>query len=793
MQEPLASVKSRLQNLRREIRRHDRLYYQKAAPKISDAEYDRLFSELQELESRYPELITKTSPTQKVGGKPSSAFAPAPHLSPMLSLTNVFDAGEARAFDARIRKELAATRIGYHAELKFDGVALSLVYRNGRLETGATRGDGAVGEDITEAARTIQSVPAELQGTNSPPAVLEVRGEAMIHTDDFDRMNERLSGLGLRKFVNPRNAAAGTLRNLVTQIAASRPLRFYAHGVGVAEGIGFALHSEALDWLEGAGFAVSPLRTKEKGIDGLVAFHKRVSAGRAELPFGIDGVVYKVDDIRLQRRLGLVARAPRYAVAHKFDPQVAETTLEQIDVQVGRTGVLTPIARLKKIFVGGVEVSNATLHNESEIRAKKIKVPCRIRIRRAGDVIPEVIKAVAGKQPPGAVDYAFPDKCPSCGGAVSREGTETGPVIHYCRNPECSAQICGRLIHYVSRLAFDIQGIDRKIVETLVARKLVSSPPDLYRLRSEDLRSLPMFAELSADKLVRQIGQTRVAPLDRYIYALGIPLIGESAARHIAEFFGSLDRFRSAWLEELLFVEDVGAETARQIRSWWENGRNGSMVDDLLSLEVRPKPLADVPRPRVSVRRLFAVVVKMKTGLKKNELEQIAGERPLSKAGDKFFEDVVEAFESVDDMTACSDDEIVARLGKHEAAAHRLVAFLRSARYGGLIERLRGGGVDFGAAPATGDTPFAGRIYVLTGTLSGLSRNEAKARLHKLGAKVAVSVSASTSCLVMGDDPGRNKVKAARELGTEMLDEQGFLDLIAGAPKGKGDSGATLL
>ncbi len=788
MEKEIQSVRDELRDLRKQIRRHNRLYHEKADPEITDADYDRLFARLLALEECYPELITKSSPSQKVGWSPSPSFAAVEHLNPMLSLSNVFNEGEVDAFDARMRKELQMDAVPYSAEMKFDGVAANLLYQSGTLRLGSTRGDGIHGEDITESVRTIASIPERISGSRIPEEI-EIRGEVLIHTDDFLKMNSRLKGLGMKPFVNPRNAAAGSLRNLVTQVTASRPLHFYAYGVGSVDGLdaGLKRHSLVLEWLEDIGFKISPRRHAGLGIQEMSGFYREIAATRSEIPFGVDGIVYKIDDLALQRKLGMISRAPRYAVAHKFNPEVAETQLLQIDIQVGRTGALTPVARLAPILVGGVVVSNATLHNASEIEGKGIMVPDVVLIRRAGDVIPEVVRNVPDRRPESARPYVFPGTCPVCGAgvALSREkvpdgDASAGPVLHYCPNRECRAQVCGRLMHFASRRAFDIQGLGKEIVEALVRHEKVAKPPDLFRLTREDLLEMPMFAEVSADKLLRHIADSREVPLNVLIYSLGIPNVGESAALRIAGFFGSLECFRKSGIELMMFVEDVGAETARQVVAWWSEPRNMDMVDELLALGVHPRPVTSRQGRHVSLESFFGVVRKMKSMLTEDEIVRVDGDRPLDGVGDVVFNRLAEGFPSLKELMDATAEEVaraVAYDGRPASrqAAEKVAKFLNHPHYAGMISALSEAGLDLGRGGET--SGLNGQTFVLTGILTGISRNEAKERLQALGAKVSGSVSARTGFVVVGENPGQ-KLADAQALGVACLNEQEFVDKL---------------
>ena len=539
-------VAARAEKLRRLLEHHNYLYYVKDAPEISDSEYDRLFQELQGLEETHPELRSPDSPTQRVGGAPLTELEPVRHEVPMLSIrteTDTQDSGAAN-FDARMRRELgeAAAPIEYATELKFDGLAISLLYEDGALVRAATRGDGEVGENVTHNVRTIRAIPLRLHG--KPPRRLEVRGEVYMRRKDFERLNERQQAAGAKLFVNPRNAAAGAVRQLDPKIAAQRPLSFYAYGVGVAEGMTATTQTGVLDELERLGLPVNRERGVARGAEGLIAYHRRIGALRDTLPFDIDGVVYKVNSLELQKRLGFVAREPRWAVAHKYPAQEAATEVLGIDVQVGRTGALTPVARLKEVFVGGVNVSNATLHNEDELRRKDVWVGDTVLVRRAGDVIPEVV-AVRTQGPRRPADrFEMPRRCPVCGSPVARL---PGEAATRCTGGlYCKAQRKQTLLHFASRRAMDIEGLGEKLVDQLVERDLVANPADLYRLGPETLADLERMAEKSAANVLASIERSRSAELPRFIYALGIPGVGEEVAKILARQFGTLEALLQA-------------------------------------------------------------------------------------------------------------------------------------------------------------------------------------------------------------------------------------------------------
>jgi len=534
--------------LRDELARLEYAYHTLDAPLASDAEYDALFRELQAIEERHPDLQTPDSPTLRIGGAPRSDLPTVAHEVPMLSLGNAFDDAGIVAFDRRVGEGLGIAPVRYAVELKYDGLAVTLRYENGLLTRAATRGDGSVGEDVTPNARTIATVPLRLKGKR-PPAVIDIRGEVLMFHADFDAINRRQREAGAREFVNPRNAAAGSLRQLDARITASRPLHFFAYGVGVYDAgpDGPALperHSALLDWYRTLGVPVNAERAVVEGSEGLLDFYRRIGQARAGLPYDIDGVVYKVDDFALQQRLGFVARAPRFAIAHKFPAEEATTTIEQIDVQVGRTGAITPVARLAPVFVGGVTVTNATLHNEDEIRRKDVRIGDTVVVRRAGDVIPEVLRVLFEHRPAGAVDYHLPTACPVCGSAVVRE---EGEAVARCSGGlVCAAQRKQALLHFAQRRALDIEGLGDKVVDQLVARDLVRQPADLFALDRDTVAGLDRMAEKSAANLVDAIDHAKKTTFARFLYGLGIRHVGEEVARVLAREFGRLDALLDA-------------------------------------------------------------------------------------------------------------------------------------------------------------------------------------------------------------------------------------------------------
>ena len=615
-------ARERAEFLRGELERHNRLYYVEASPEISDREFDGLLRELQDLEAAHPELVRPDSPTQRVGGEPLPGFASLRHAVPMMSLDNTYSLGEVREFDARVCKALGVELVDYVVEPKVDGVSISLRYEHGVLVQAATRGDGETGEDVTQNVRTIGQIPLSLRGaepltpTLSPegrgsqkhplplagegggegsgawpiPPVLEVRGEVYMRRDDFEALNERMrqrmaaGDKAAKTFVNPRNAAAGAVRQLDPAIAAERPLSFFAYALGEvsppeAGGPGWRTHWHVLQALRAWGFPVSALSRQARGADELIAFHADLAAQRDTLPFDIDGAVYKVDSLAQQQQLGFVTREPRWAVAHKYPAQEQLTTVEAIDVQVGRTGKLTPVAKLAPVFVGGVTVTNATLHNELEARRKDVRVGDTVIVRRAGDVIPEVVGVLLERRPAGAAEFSTPAHCPVCGSAAVRE---EGEADHRCTGGLfCSAQRKQALLHFASRRAMDIEGLGEKLVDQLVDGGLVETLPDLYRLDRLRLSMLDRMGEKSAQNLLDALQKSKHTTLARFLFALGVRHVGEATARDLARHFGTLDAVMDASELQLAQTPDVGPVVATSIHTFFQQAHNREVLTAL--------------------------------------------------------------------------------------------------------------------------------------------------------------------------------------------------------------------
>jgi len=570
---------ARAERLRHEIEEHNYRYYVLDQPAISDAEYDRLFRELQALEAAHPELATPDSPTKRVGATPLPEFESVRHEVPMLSLNNAFSEAEAEAFDRRVREGLGLDEVEYDCEPKFDGLAISLTYESGRFVRGATRGDGYTGENVTGNLRTLRSVPLRLRG-KQPPELIDIRGEVIMYRADFERMNARQRERGEKEFVNPRNAAAGSLRQLDPRVTAGRPLRLFAYGVAQLRGAEWpASQSGLLDMLAELGLPVCADRRVASGAGGLLDYYRDMLGRRATFPYEIDGVVFKVNRLADQERLGYVSRAPRFALAHKFPAEEAVTEVVAIEVQVGRTGAITPVARLKPVFVGGVTVTNATLHNEDEVHRKDVRVGDTVTVRRAGDVIPEVLGVVPGKRHPHAPVFHLPRKCPACGSAVIRLPDEA--VARCSGGLVCPAQRKQALLHFASRRAIDIDGLGEKLVEQLVDAEIVKSPADLFRLGLEELSSLERMGAKSAHNLLDALEKSKRTTLARFIYALGIRNVGEATARDLANHFGTIEALIEADEDALQEVPDVGPVVAESIRKFFSERHNVQVVDAL--------------------------------------------------------------------------------------------------------------------------------------------------------------------------------------------------------------------
>jgi DNA ligase (NAD+) len=620
----------RMHTLVHELNQHCHRYYVLSRPIVSDAEYDRLYRELEDLERKYPEEVLPESPTRRVGAPVATGFSTVTHRIPMLSLDNAMSEDELRAFDDQVQRFLEkvggvspqdARRIEYFVELKFDGVAVTLTYEGGLLARGATRGDGTLGEDITANVRTIRSIPLRLIATEvqSPQSIIEVRGEVLFLRKDFAALNRELEEGGDEPFANPRNAASGSLRQLDSAETARRPLTFFAYGFGALEGLGApATHAEAVQRLKALGFLVSPFAKTVKGADALCAAYREAREQRPQLPFEVDGMVVKVNHRALQDQLGFRQRSPRWAIAAKFPPVEEVTTLEDIVVQVGRTGALTPVAILSPVKVGGVVVSRATLHNEDEIRRKQLMIGDRVVVRRQGDVIPAVVAALIERRDGTERAFVFPSACPECGTPAVRE---EGEVVRRCPNPACPAKVVERALHFARRSAVDIEGLGEKMVRALLDAHLLSDVADLYALTTDKLEKLPRMGEVSSAKLVEAIQKRKEIPLDRFIFALGIRHVGERTAAALARASGSLDAFLGLTEEQLHLIQDIGEETAKSVAQFLKDPDERGVIARLLSRGVKVLPVAG-PRSAALTGKTFVLTGTFPT-LSRSEATQL--------------------------------------------------------------------------------------------------------------------------------------------------------------------------
>ena len=744
-------------------------YYVLDDPSVPDAEYDRAFRRLEELEAEHPELVTKDSPTQRVGDRPLDAFDEVRHDVPMLSLGNAFDEQELRDFDQRVRERLDVDGpVAYVAEPKLDGLAVSLLYEHGELVRAATRGDGETGEDITANVRTIKSVRLKLRG-DKPPARMEVRGEVVMPHDGFARLNKRQEEAGQKTFANPRNAAAGSLRQLDSRITAQRPLAFYAYSVAQLDGEDWPeTHSGMLDRVREWGLRVNKEVKVCQGLEAMLSFYEDIMARRVDLGYDIDGVVYKVDRLDWQRDLGFVSRAPRWAVAHKFPAQEEITVLNEVDWQVGRTGALTPVAKLEPVQVGGVTVSNATLHNIDEIRRLDIRVGDTVVIYRAGDVIPKVVRTVPERRPKDAGEINLPTECPVCGSEILR--ADDGVVARCTGGLICGAQQREAIKHFASRRAMDIDGLGDKLVDALVDQELIETVADLYRLKAEDVAGLERMGEKSAANLIEALEASKKMPLSRFLFALGILQIGEETAKALADAFGDLDSIRNAPLLLFLQVPDVGGEVAKAIAAFFAEEHNEKVIDGLLDAGVEPQSNGAPSWRFVDTLTLAAFLSSAKTlGM------------PLSGVGTKTLETLGRHYRHLDALLKAVDDgedDSGVKAGTLEKLAEGLRAgqwrtTLQDAQTyaDALAEKAPAGGAD--------ERPLEGETWVLTGTLARLTRDQAKQHLEALGAKVPGSVSGKTARVVAGESAG-SKLDKARSLDVEVIDEDAFIDFLAG-------------
>ena len=788
-----AATTARAEALRHELAEHSHRYHVLDEPIIPDADYDRLLRELEAIETAHPELITPDSPTQRVGAKPSGGFATVRHEIPMLSLANAFSDAEVGDFVRRIRDRLddaTDSPLVFSVEPKFDGLAISLRYEDGLFVRGATRGDGETGEDVTANLRTIKAIPLRLRG-DDVPTVLEVRGEVYMPRAAFEKYNDsaRNSDGRIKPLVNPRNGAAGSLRQLDPAVTAQRPLAFFAYSLGVVdfgsrENSFPPTHSQTLQMLRSLGLPVSALVATAIDAEGCLDYYRRIGEQRDALPFDIDGVVYKIDDLAAQRELGFVGRTPRWAIAHKFPAQEQVTIVEDITVNIGRTGAVTPVAKLKPVFVGGVTVTNATLHNAEQIARLEVRIGDTVIVRRAGDVIPEVVSVVIEQRPDGTQPWRMPAQCPVCGSQVEREEGES--VARCMGGLSCAAQRVQAIFHFASRRAMDIDGLGERLIEGLSDFGFVTSVADLYKVTLDDLLEMKRLSDECdgttpetvkdgkiatkwAENLIEAIDKSRRTTLARFLYALGIPHVGESTAKVLANWFGEIDIIRTTPWPILKVVPDVGSEVARSIDHFFAQPGNQQAINDLLARGVAitdaHAPIAKL-RPALSPARVLANM----------DIPRVTGKRS---------EQLAASVDTLDAVLHASPD-VWREAGVPIDAIESLQAFIGSADGRALfvhtdaaIRRIKANAQH---AEIVGAGPLEGKTVVLTGTLASMSRDEAKERLEALGAKAAGSVSKKTSFVVAGESAG-SKLDKARELNIDVWDEAILLQFLAQNPR----------
>jgi DNA ligase (NAD+) len=776
----------RISQLREQIEYHNRRYYQLDDPEITDDEYDRLMRELIDLENRFAHHVDLSlSPTRRIGSAPLDKFETTTHLTPMLSLANAFSEADIIDFTERVTRQLdTADPVTFVIEPKIDGVAVNLLYIDGSLAVGATRGDGTTGENVTENIKTIPSVPLTIASPAHPPHRIEIRGEVFISIDSFKRLNKKRIEGGEPPFANPRNAAAGSLRQLDSRITARRPLRINCYAVGFSEGIAFSSQWEILTTLQAWGFPVNEHVRKAETVEDCIRLYHDLEERRSALSYEIDGMVVKVDDLELQSRLGSVSRSPRWAIAWKFPPTQATTRVEDIIVQVGRTGILTPVAKMVPIEVGGVTVSSATLHNEQEIRKKDIRIGDTVIIQRAGDVIPEVVKVITSKRTGNERLFTMPPRCPVCGSQVIKIRRKDGPrsgsaigregVNYFCIGGlSCAAQRKATILHFASRSAMDIKGLGIHLVNQLVEKSLIATPADLYSLERTMVSQLEGMGELSASNLLKAIEDSKVSTLNRFINALGIPGVGETTSRDLSHFFGSLDLIMSAERKTLTFIPGIGPEIAHSIYQFFRDVHNRNVIKKLMAAGILFRDMGtEHAQKRTELARFINWLGKKDTIIEWDGIDKL-GETGSRNLASHFGDLHVIMDADVEALTAVK--------GINLSLAENIAGFFRKEDTRTVIRQLRECGVvvygEDTQDSETSQSSVRGKTFVFTGTLSRLVRSDAKMLVEEKGGKVTGSVSRTTNYIVAGENPG-SKLDKARELGIPIIDEDEFENLM---------------